>query len=244
MRHSIFPWAGLLLAVAPLVAAPVPKELKNKGVDLTGLHARIAERAAAGEWSEDDAAELKKTLDTLLDKASAATGGEPWKLPLALDAAKVNFKKGPVEIVKPGIYLIDGDVTEVETNECIILATGVVKCSCIEDSIVIAKEIHTSVASNSLLVAAEATTVTHLIGHPKYEGRECFVMAGNRIQAKRVCGGVLHLINPEFPADPKGKPPVSAARIEKDPVLLVAPSDREVGDKGFKKVELKAAIAK
>ena len=97
---------------------------------------------------------------------------------------------------------------------------------------------------NSLLVVAESVTVSNVIGHAKRVGRECFVVAGKRIQARLVFGGVFHVITPEFPADPKGKPPVSATRIEKDPVLLTMPSDREVGDKRFKKVELKASIAK
>jgi hypothetical protein len=232
--------ACLLLTVAPLAAAPVPKALKNKGVDLTALHALIARQAVAKEWSEDDAAGLKKAIHALLDRTAEATGGEAWKLPLELDFAKVTIAKGPIEITKPGVYLIDGDVTELETEECVVLATGAVKCGCIEDSVVIAKEVQTAVLRNSLVLAAESVTASHLIGHPKQPGQECFVLAGKRIQAKQVFGGTFHVIS----ADPKGKPPVSATRVERDATLLALPSAREVGDNRFKTVELKTAIAK
>src|SRR5262249_38179597 len=163
-------------------------------------------------WSEDDDAELKKTLRSLLDRAAEATRGDAWKPPL-LDTTNVTFAKGPIAIAKPGVYVIDGDVNEVETDECIILATGVVKCSCLEDSVVIAKEIQTTIARNSLLVAAESVTVSSVIGHTKLAGRECFVVAGKRIQARFVYGGTFYVISPEFLANPRGKPPVSAVRV-------------------------------
>lgn len=235
---------ALLLVAAPFaVAAPVPKKAVEV-VDLSGLQALIAKRAEKGGWSEDDAATLKKSLQTLLDKVAEATGDAAWQPPLEMDTAKIVHEKGPVVIKKPGVYLIDGDVTEVEADECIILATGTVAGSYLDDSVVVAKEIKAASAKGSLLVAAERVIGSSTIGHPRIAGRECVVVAGKRIEANSVFGGVFHVIAPEFPPDAKGKPPVTATRIERDAKLLAEPSDREVGDKRFKTVELKAPIAK
>ncbi len=223
-------------------AAPVPKKVAVVA-DLTGLHALVAKRAEKGEWSEDDAATLKTTLQTLLDKMAEATGDAAWKPPMELDTAKIVFEKGPVVIKKAGVYLIDGDVTDM-TDGCIILATGTVTTAYLEDSVVVAKEITAGSSTNSLLVATESVVGSSTIGRPKKAGQECVVVAGKRIQGTFVFGGVFHVVAPAFPNDPKGKPPVSATHIEKDAKLLAEPSDREVGDQRFKKVELKAPITK
>lgn len=242
MCRSALAW--LLVAAATAVAAPVPKKAPDVA-DLTGLHALIAKRAEKAEWSEDDASTVKQSLQTLLEKVAEATGDAAWKPPVALDTAKIVHEKGPVVIKKPGVYLIDGDVTEVESDGCLILATGTVEENAyLEDAVVVAKGVKAASATNSLLVAADGIVSSSVIGHKTKPEQACVVVAGKRIQGTFVFGGVFHVITPEFPTDPKGKPPVSATRVERDAKLLAEPSDREVGDKRFKTVELKGPIAK
>lgn len=241
MRRSLL----LLAAVASAaVAAPVPKKPKAEAADLTALHALIAKRAEKGEWLEGDAAVLEKTIDTLLENVAKATGESAWKLPRDLVTAKMQFKKRDVVIEEPGVYLVNGDAS-VLTARSVVLATGKVTWIGMEDAVVIARSVRTFTAWNSLLVAAEQVgEIGDNFGHAKNEGKECFVVAGKRIQAEAVYGGYFYILVPEFSDRPKAKPPVSATRVEKNAQLLAEPSDRAVGHKDFKLVELTAPIAK
>jgi hypothetical protein len=245
MRHPTVCLTTLCLA-APLFAAPVPK-VKGDPVDLRKLHDRIAEAVAKDNWDDDDAKMVEGRVTALLAKMSKAAEVEEWKLPVAFKGLDKK-PAGDVKAVTRDALIVGENLNATGCRNCVIVASGHVHASSLSNCVVVARTVDCTLADNTVVIADEYAKATNW-GLPKRGG--CVVVAGKRIRATGVIGGLFHVHAPDLTcnageegqADPKDLRPVITV-IGSKATFLVDPAAPAMGDKECKRVELKSPIAK
>jgi hypothetical protein len=239
---------GLLSAFAvSAVAAPVPKgKQKDDTVDLRKLHDRIAEAVSKDNWSDDDTTMVEEKVTALLAKMTSAAEVEERKLPVGFKGLKT-IAPADVRVVARNALIIGEDVKATSFSNCVIVASGAVQATGLSHCIVIARTVRCTSADNTVVVADEHARATGW-GSPK--SGDCVVVAGKRIRATGIHGGMFHVVAPDFTcnvddgrANPKDLRPVMMTRGT-SATFLVDASAAAMGEKDCKRVELKAPIAK
>jgi hypothetical protein len=239
------------LVVAALLglAAPPPKAKAEEVVDLGALHTLIRKAAGSTEpISDADAEKLESTVKLLLERAVKAADLPARKLPVLfkeLNRAPAAVKIDETQVAKQ--FLVAKEVRITSATNSVIVASGNVRFTRLQNCVVIAKNVQATGIEDSIVIAEELVRMTTARRQQGQEGS--LLLGGKWVHGTGASGAICYVLHPgtESPPDRPREANSPAVRFNTAADLVILNREdqwKANGPVNCRTIDLKSQIAK